>query len=189
MVLPSNLHIELPFSSLKKKKRKKKKPSCNFIFCQRTFLSETAVFVWVFGGEGGRGITSYSCGISFPFFLCFVHLFSPMPWVLKAINFRLYIIPRKLCRSPIVTRNIVCTLWHYVSDMRVTDSSSVTVWCAFPSAKVYDCMHALLGQDPLTFLSDLKLHFCSPKPKPPSLCSHQIPNFFIFSVLSVTLDK
>lgn len=45
MVLPSNLHIELPFFLIEERKRKSLPV---ILFLLRTFLSETAVFVWAF---------------------------------------------------------------------------------------------------------------------------------------------
>lgn len=107
-------------------------------------------------------------------------------WILATICFRLYVAPRKLCRSPTVTMNKVCTLWHYISDGRVTDSSSVSVQCAFPPAWVYTSCMLSCGQAPLVFLPHVQLG-CA---QPPSLCGHQISNFlFSLSYLLGWINK
>lgn len=141
IVLPSNLHIELPFLFIERKKKKSKSRPVilfYFIFLLRTFLSETSVFVWVFRKKKGGGrIALYSCDIFPPFF---PELFHPIHCIPEVISFRLYIISRKLCRSPIATRNKVCTLWHYVSDIEwLTVLGSL---CGAPFLQLASILHA-----------------------------------------------
>lgn len=157
-----NPHIKLPFSHWSL-------PIILF-FAKNILVRNCCLCVGVGGGNHFIFMQHFFSVFLFVLFL----IPSSIPWV-EAINFRLYITLRKLCRSPIVTRNRVFTLCHYVSYMRVTDSSRITGGF-MPFLHLLYTSAWMLSSGSTHWPSSLTYSWCSPKPKPPSLCGHQLSN-------------